>query len=526
METVSDRPVRAGPASRGGRKVLLVFPPTTSVAHFEPMVTPPLGIAYLGAALRARGYEVSAIDAMVEDAYGVEPLGPGIVRYGLRIEEIVRRIEAARPDVLGLSCLFSSQWPVVREIAARARRSSPDLVIAAGGTHPSFLWERCLRESDIDFVVIGEGDRTFPDALDRLRDGRSLEGMPGVAWRDGDTARRGPPVALIEDLDVLPFPAYDLFPLERYFDLALPHGYTLRSRRSVPVVTSRGCPCRCSFCSSSPYWGSRHRARSAEHVLAEIEWLRSTFGIEEIHFHDDNLTADRERALRIFTGLKSFSPRLSWKTPSGLALWTLDEGMLRLMRESGCFEISLAVESGDQGVLRDIARKPLRLEKVVEVNRAARACGIFRIGYFIIGFPGESRAQIENTVRFSRRLRLDWSTFFIFSPMIGSPLFEDCVARGLVDEETVCRDDNLFFSTTIDSPEWTAGELESIIRREYLRSCASVLSNPRVVLPAHIALLRARPNLPRFLVSRTKRAIDLALRRLVSGPPRSGSAGG
>jgi magnesium-protoporphyrin IX monomethyl ester (oxidative) cyclase len=491
-------------------RVCLVSPPVNAVAHFEPYVATPMGLAYLGASLRERGFEVLALDAVAEAPYQADPINATLVRYGLTVDKIVRRVLATRPDVVGLSCLYTNQWPVVREIAQALRAREPEILLVTGGTHPTYDPESCLRDSKLNMIVLGEGDHTFPKALQCLNDGRGLDDLPGVAWRNGDAIRNNGTSPLIDDLDTLPFPAHDLFPIERYFKLALPPGYSMRSRRSLPIITSRGCPCRCTFCASTVFWQHRYRARSADNVLAEIDWLRTQFGIEEVKFLDDNLTANRERAMHIFGALAKRSPRLHWNAPNGLAIWTVDDEMLKLMKSSGCFEIAIPVESGDQGVLNNLLHKPLLLEKALEINRAARRLGIFRLGYFIIGFPGETRAQIDATVRFSRRLDLDWNAMFIYTPLPGSPLFEECKNRGMLPAEYY-ETGNVYFSPSLSSPEWNGAELEKIIRREHLRNYLSIFKNPTVVIPSFLALIRNRPGIFRFTLLRIVRTFKLAL---------------
>ena len=183
--------------------------------------------------------------------------------------------------------------------------------------------------------------------------------------------------------------------------------------------------------------GKRYRTRSAANVLRELDWLVDKFGIEEIKMQDDNLTVNKKRAAEIFQGRVIERPyRLHWNTPNGIAVWTLDKEMLTLMKNSGCFEITMAIESGNQEVLDTLIRKPLKLDKVREVNRAARELGIWRIAYFLIGFPGETKEQIMDTIKFSRELRLDVSSIFLFNPLPGSELFEECLRAGFITERS------------------------------------------------------------------------------------------
>lgn len=491
------------------RRIMFIFPPSTSLASWEPMVPPPMGILYLAAVTREAGYEVKVLDCVVEAPYRETFINDTVSRNGLTYDQILARIEEYDPDAVGLSCVFSNQWPAVKEIARRVKQSQPDRLVLAGGAHPSFLGERCMRDAPIDFILRGESEDTLLELLDRLKKGQSLGDIDGLVRRDGDKVLDNPKRSFIEDLDRLPFPAHDLVRPERYYNVALPMGYSIRSPRTLPVVTSRGCPCRCTFCSSTSLWGNRYRTRSAENVLAELDWLVDRFKVEDIKFQDDNLTVDRKRARELFQGMADRPYRLHWNTPNGIAVWTLDEEMLRLMKKSGCFEITMAVESGNQEVLGNLVRKPLKLEKVREVNDAARRLGIARWTYFIIGFPGETMAQVMDTVNFARELKVENSVMFIYNPLPGSKLFDDCLARGLIAEESFFEAGNLYFSSIVDSDQWTSAELETIIRNEYIRNYGAIFRSPYLVGRRWYSLFRYRPSFLKYLALRTFRAYKL-----------------
>jgi magnesium-protoporphyrin IX monomethyl ester (oxidative) cyclase len=472
---------------------MLIFPPSTTVARFEPMITTPMGIAYLAATLREKGYEVSCLDTVAEAPRQQTPVSENVIRLGLTYDQIIARVRDYRPDAVGISCIFSNQWPSVRELASRLKALDPDMVVATGGAHPSFLSERCMNDAPLDFIIKGEAEESFPALLALLKEERPVHDVDGLAWREGEAVRSNPKLSFIKDLDRLPFPAHDLFDTELYFKLALPMGFDFMSPRSLPVVTSRGCPCSCTFCSSTHLWGRLYRTRSAANVIEELAYLKDRFRVEDIKFQDDNLTVNRKRARELFTGMAERGLSLKWNTPNGIAVWTLDREMLELMKRSGCFEITMAIESGDQEVLSRLIKKPLKLEQVREVNRAARELGIFRVAYLIIGFPGETRAQIANTIAFTRELKLDNCVIFIYNPLPGSDLFKECLNRGYISEDSFFETGNQYFSSVINSEQWTAEELESILRREYLRNYLAIFRNPLMVGRRYYNYMRYRP---------------------------------
>ena len=496
------------------KRMFLIFPPSTSLASWEPMVTMPMGIAYLAASARQAGYEVGCLDCVVEAPYQETPVDDQISRYGLTYEQIMHRIRAFKPDAVGLSCIFSNQWPAVRELAGRIKAEMPEIPILCGGAHPTFLSELCMKDAPLDYILRGESEETLVDLLDRLRDGRPVTEVDGLVWREDGAVRKNEKTAYIHDLDRLPFPAHDLLDPERYFKLALPMAYDFISPRNIPIVTSRGCPCSCTFCSSTQLWGKRYRVRSAENVLKEMDWLVETFGIKELKFQDDNLTVNRDRARQIFQGMIDRPWHLHWNTPNGIAIWTLDEEMLGLMKKSGCFGITLAIESGSQEVLTKLIKKPLKLDKVREVNRIAREKGISRAAYFIVGFPGETREQIQQTVKFSRELKLGGWALFIYNPLPGSELYLESIRRGYITEENFFQTGNQYFSTNISSEEWTGEELEALIRREYAFSYfIAMLYNPWVMTRRYLLFLRYRPSFLKYFIVRTWRTLLLQLRQ-------------
>ena len=494
-------------------RLYLIFPPSTSPASWEPMVTIPMGIAYLGASLREAGYEVGLLDSVVEAPYQETTVDEHISRFGLTYEQIMHRIRAFKPDAVGLSCIFSNQWPAVRELSRRIKAETPEMPILCGGAHPTFLSELCMKDAPVDFILKGESEESLVDLLGRLRDGRPVEDVDGLVWRENGAIRQNPKTGFIQDLDKLPFPAHDLLEPERYFKLALPMAYEFKSPRNLPIVTSRGCPCSCTFCSSTQLWGRRYRVRSAENVLKEMDWLVERFGIKELKIQDDNLTVNRERAKKIFQGMIERPWRLNWNTPNGIAVWTLDEEMLGLMKRSGCYEIILAIESGSQEVLTKLIKKPLKLEKVREVNRLAKKVGITRTAYFIIGFPGETREQIDRTVKFARELRLAAWALFIYNPLPGSELFRESLRLGYTTEESFFEAGNQYFSTKMSSAEWTATELEALIRREYVLSYfIGMIFNPADFFRRYFLFLRYRPSFLKYFAIRTWRTVMLQLK--------------
>jgi len=488
------------------RRLLFIFPPTRLHREGVKQSVPALGAGYLAAVARDRA-DVAILDAVAEGFETERSSTHGFFIYGLSMERIAERIRSFAPDFVGITCLYSSTFPVVAELCSVAKSVAPHAVTMVGGTHPTFLAERCLRETpDLDMIALGEGEQVLLDLLDAASTGRSVETVSGVAFRDpvSSAVVVNPNTHYIDDLDSLPFPAWDLLPVERYQEIGIPHLIVSKKRRFGTMITSRGCPASCTFCSSWKFWGNRYRARSANNVLNEIEYLKNTFNISEIQFEDDNISLNRKRFHEIVTGMIDRDLDLSWSTPNGIALWALDVDLIHRMKKSGCYELALAFESGCQNVLDTIIHKPLNLEKAIPLVREIHRAGIRTSSFFIVGFPGETLEQMKQTFTLPRRLGLTYAWFFIANPLPGSEIYAVCNKNGyLVDDFEF--ENNSFSRCNIHTPEWTPQEVERLAHREFfkfnlynllrrpgslLKRYRSLIANPKLIVQIIRSLIR------------------------------------
>ncbi len=264
-------------------KILLIYPPSTQAIGAPRTCAHPLGIAYLGAVLK-KDYEVKLLDATTENHRNIKNLGNGLIKYGLSDEEIKNIIAEYSPNVLGITCLYSSQFPFVRKICQISKEINQDTLTIVGGTHPTFLPEESLVEESMDFIVLGEGEDTIQKLLKKIRTGQDIFDLNGIAFRKNGQVKINPRIGHIENLDELPFPSWELLPMDKYSKINLSMSTTSRSRYWAPIITSRGCPAKCLFCSSVHFWGNQYRARAARNVLDEIELLAKEYKIKEIQF--------------------------------------------------------------------------------------------------------------------------------------------------------------------------------------------------------------------------------------------------
>jgi anaerobic magnesium-protoporphyrin IX monomethyl ester cyclase len=454
--------------SNGIRKVLLVFPPTRVGSEQILACMPPLGAMYLAATFRRR-YDVKILDATAEGFSNRRILDDGFRQVGLHPDEIKERIREYAPDVVGVTTLFSSSYPCVEEVLRAAKEVNPGVITVVGGTHPAFLARQCLEQSaDLDYIVIGEGEMSGLELLDCLNEGRSVAAIDGLAWREGGEVRINPKTTFIEDLDSLPWPARDLVDLGIYAKGNRAHGVYSKEAVTTTIQSSRGCPAKCTFCSSMRFWGQKYRGRSAESVLGEIEQVRNTYGIREFQFEDDNLTMDRKRAKTLFNAMIDRKLDIVWSTPNGVAMWTLDEEMLSLMKRAGCYEVTLAFESGNQEVLRDVIKKPTNLKHAEKVVEAVKKVGLDHNAFFIMGFPGETTEQMKESYELAKRLKLQSAWFFVANPLPGTELYEQCQEKGLL-REGFDFTNTAYTRSAFNTPEWASGEVEKLVQSSLLK---------------------------------------------------------
>lgn len=430
---MTDRlPTPAGGA--GGLRVCLVRLPTlTSASAVGQDAVPPLGLAYVAAAARAAGHAVSAVDAVGEAVHQYSRVrwDAGALLHGLRVEEVVARVDPAA-EVIGVSCMFTVEWPVAVQLLAAIRRAFPAALVVVGGEHVTACPELSLAAAPaVDVAVLGEGEETFVDLLDAHAGGRDLATVAGIAYRAADGApRRTRRRERIRAVDDIAPPDWTLFPVAAYIDNALTHGANLG--RSMPILASRGCPYQCTFCSSPLMWTTRWSARRPEAVVAEMKAYMRAFRVTNFDFYDLTAIVKKSWIVEFCRCLIAERLDVTWQLPTGTRSEAIDEEVARLLYASGCRIISYAPESGARTELARI-KKRVDLDRMVASMRGARRAGLVIKVNFVLGFPGVSWREIGDTFRFLARLAalgVDDVNVFPFSPYPGSALFDQLLARG------------------------------------------------------------------------------------------------
>ena len=450
--------------------VLLLHPPVIATDVFAHSVTPhmPLGIAYIAGALDKAGHKVSVIDAFLEGYEQVEREGDTYTQ-GLPMETVCDRIEILQPDLIMISMPFSIQSIPALSMAKRIRERFPTLPIVAGGPHATVA-EGLLAEAPfLDVVVRGEGEVTGVILTDRFAAGEPLDGIPGVIHRgpDGSILDNGPP-KLIDDLDSLAFPLWDAFDHNRIHDL--------RNEKSITVITSRGCPYSCCFCSIHHVMGHKFRTRSPENVIAELDIIIKKHGARVIYFEDDNMTMNKERAKTLFRMIIERDYKITWFPRNGVRMDTLDSEMLELMKLSGCGRVWIAPESGSARILHEVINKKIDPNSVYRVANQIMKAKLPLTCFFVLGFPQERREDILETIEMAIRLKKIGVDEFWFScavPYLGTKLLKTCESLypSVSWQEKVTN-----FSThigIIDTVDFSASELQK------LRNSAMAILNDR-----------------------------------------------
>lgn len=412
-------------------KALLIFPPLTVAPSDYPSPDPPLGLAYLAAVLEQHQFPVKILDAL---ALGIEKSRKkkgGFLKVGLSKREIKKVVADFKPRLVGVSCGSTANAPDSHEVAAWVKEVDPKITVVFGGAHATACASQVLADKNVDLVVLGEGEETFLELAERLESKRKIDDLLGTCVRKKRKIITNSRRDFIANLDNLPDPARHLLPMEIYLQRQMmTREFSMRTPRTN-IVTSRGCPGNCVFCSIHAIWGHRWRPRSPERVVAEMEHLKEKYGIREFYVLDDSVSIDKKRLIKICDLIIERQLNIKWAAPNGVALWTLNEEVLKKMKKSGFYRITFGIESGCPQTLRFI-RKPIILKKAKEIIDLCNRLGLWTHSTFIIGFPGETREDIEESVAWIINSGLDFATFYIATPYPGTDLHDEFVKQGLL----------------------------------------------------------------------------------------------
>lgn len=421
---------------------------------------PDLGLGYLAACLRQQGH---AVDLQLRPQRF-----PTVASFGESLRE-------RRYDLCGVK-LLSSQANAVAQTVDAIRQVNPKAIVVAGGPHVSADPASLFRLfPGLDYGFQAEAEHALPELVRAVASGTvgrgELESIPGLVWRDGAATVVNKP-ELRNDLDDIPFPAWDLMDPNGFPGIPF-NGYSRRFP-IAPMVLTRGCPHRCTFCGAASVNGHRIRSRSADNVLEEIRLLTGRFGVRELQFYDSNC-AHRTGPLReVLERIVRERIDVTWCAPNGIRLDSIDRDLAFLMKRSGCFQVNVGIESGSPRILKQI-RKSLSLDTVRRQVGLLRDADIEVVGFFMMGFPGETRQEIEATVSLAMSLPLTAASFSVYCPLPGTDDYDSLFGGGTVDRDTLQSFD--FFNWRNDLSEVPGPELVRMQTRAYWRFHA----RPRVL---------------------------------------------
>jgi anaerobic magnesium-protoporphyrin IX monomethyl ester cyclase len=427
-------------------KVFLANPPTSDRSRFTregrcqqsegvwTTVWPPLSLAESAAVLREAGFQVLAADAPSQ---------------GWGVPEFLKQLKQVRPELVVLATSTPS-FPQDIETIREIRQILPETIIAAFGIHVSVLPDECFSAAPaLDAIIRGEPEYSIKSLAEMvsqlppcylqggIKGGSSLsEGshsgvssggatnpipsIPGISIRRNGTIEHGPDREFIIDLDSLPFPAWDLFPIQEY---RLP----FIGRPFLLVTTARGCPYPCTFCVAKSYYGQKVRRRSPERIVEEIRWIIKQFNVRDFFFWSESTTLGKEPMLALCEKVRTLTPKIQWVCNSRVD--HVDDELLRTMRAAGCWMLSFGVESGDQGIL-DRSQKKQTVEQTREAVALAKKHRFQVAGHFVLGLPGETSETLNNTLKLALELDLDYAQFYCAAPWPGSDLYQEATQEG------------------------------------------------------------------------------------------------
>ena len=371
----------------------------------------PLGLAYVAGALEKANFPVELLD-----------------NYLLKkpIDGIKHEINRLSPEIVGITC-GSGTYQRCVETAKAVKEVIPSCKVVVGGWHPSYMPESMLQHPEIDYAVIGEGERTMINLAGHIirgEDDSALSEIPGIAYRHGTKIKKTSP-KFIEDLDEVPFPARHLLPMHLY-------ARKMEFLNVTPVDTMniiRGCPYNCAFCETKRLWGSKCRNFSASRVIDEINHLADKHGSKGIYFIGDNFTINKQRTIELCKMIKS-ELDIEWACDTRVDLISRD--LLKEMKDAGCRTIWFGVESGSPRILTKI-NKNIRPDQVVQAFRLCRKEGIQIACSLMLGIPGETINDMKATFNFAKKLDPDWCQFNIFVSYPGSSLYDEIIQNDLFD---------------------------------------------------------------------------------------------
>lgn len=390
-------------------KVLFVNPPQTASKYkFMGVIAPPLGIAYMAGVLQENNIDVEILDASAED---------------MDFKDVEKELLKRKPDLVALTALTPTIGRAL-ETAQVIKETLPDSIVVMGGYHPTFNFIETLEDENVDIVIRGEGEYIMLNLVQALENQSSLHDVKGIVFEDKNSKEIvvNPEAPLIQDLDELPFPALNLLPMKKYRLLDM-------DTHMTTMITTRGCPMQCSFCSSAAMHGKKIRERSVENIVDEIEYLKTNYDIDTIAFMDDTFTLKKRKVMAICDEILKRNIEIMWGCTSRVD--TLDEKLLKKMKEAGCITIFIGVESADQQQLDNMC-KNTTIAKIENAFKIAHKLKIRTIASVALGMPGDTKEIMNKTVKFVHKLKPNYAIYSLATPYPGTRFYKEAFEKNLI----------------------------------------------------------------------------------------------
>ena len=429
----------------------------------------PLGLAYISAYLKRHGYEVKIFDAHI---MAVKGFALGHYKTLGDVEDaFIERLLAYKPDVVGISCLFHFIYKAALRLASRVKEKEKEIIVVVGGSYATSSSEDALSHKEIDYTILGEGEKPFFKLLEWLNGSINFDECKALGYRDGEgKVVINRKLDVFESLDEIDRPDRTDIPVKDYYKYGrhFIQRFEALAGEELKIATmtaSRGCVFKCTFCLGKSIWGPRLRNRSPKNILDEIQDLKNEHGINFIAFNDDNLCINKKFAIELLQGMIDRKLGIKWTT-GGISVRTLlDRDLVRLMVESGCLIFNMAFESGCPETLVKI-KKPVALNdayRAVDVVRSFE--GTYLMGLFMLGFPEETEEQFFQTIKFGKSLKCDWTLYGCLTPYPGTEVFEEVRTKGMISEDISKDFEKLSFRNYVINPRYL--DTEKVPRDAY-----------------------------------------------------------
>lgn len=473
------------------RRILLVYPfAVAEQYHLDTVlkggsfVEAPLGLGYIASYVNEtlKDVEVEVFDA---NALAIKHI---IANRRANMDELWpllrEKIAAFKPDIVGVSCLFHNIAVTAHRTCGIAKELDPSIIVVMGGNYPAGSPEIALTDGNVDFLIFSEGEKSFAALVEALRHGVDpLKVVDGIGCRPGalgqlqaahekvaispanQNIRTVPKGLFAKTLDDYPWPDRSAFDMDFYATYTRHFAFRTLDRSEVRLATltaSRGCPFKCTFCSSKDFWGKQIRYREPKVVVDEMQWLKETYDINTFVFNDDNIMFNRRNVLALCNEIKQRNLKISWLSGGGIQVSSMKPDVVQALVETGLKQFNLAIETGNPETLRRIS-KPLTRGVAEEVIAEIRKYdGVWIGSNFITGFYFETLDDIAETLSYAGSLDLDWRSIYSFQPLPGTEDFRSCVARGYISDWQIWNEGRTGELVELNTENFTALEVRNL----------------------------------------------------------------